>query len=124
MRSPRLNGRPGGGAHVDNSLPNRHFGDYNRPDRPGDGGDHNRPGGGHGGDDNDYYFGWDHPSYGSGVATGIATGLAIGTFVYTLPPNCVYADYGGLAYRRCGDVWYQPNYEDSRVHYVVVKQPY
>ena len=27
MRSPRLNGRPGGGAHVDNSLPNRHFRD-------------------------------------------------------------------------------------------------
>ena len=66
----------------------------------------------------------DQPSYGSGVATGIATGLAIDTFVYTLPPNCLHADYGGLAYRRCGDIWYQPQHDDFRIHYVVVKRLY
>jgi hypothetical protein len=41
-----------------------------------------------------------------------------------LPPNCVYAEYGGLTYRNCSDVWYQPQYEDSGVHYVVVSRPY
>ena len=90
--------RPGGGAQVDNSLPGRRYGDHNRPDRPdrpGDGGDNNRPGGGHGGDSNDYYFGWDNPSYGSGLATGIATGLAIGTFVYTF-----------AAYLRVRELWW------------------
>ena len=71
--------------------------------------------------DNDYYFG--PPSYGSGVATGIATGLAIDTFAYTLPPNCVHADYGGLAYRRRGDIWYQLTTIPG-IHYVVVKRPY
>jgi len=117
--------RPGGsgGAHVDNSLPSRPGGDHNRPggggdhNRPGDGGGHDRPSGGH---DNDYYFGWDNPSYGYGVATG----LAIGTYVYSVPANCVYDGYGGLTYRKCGDIWYQPQYEDSGVRYVVVKRPY
>jgi hypothetical protein len=115
----------GGRAHVDNSLPGRPGdGRPDRPNRPGDpdrpnkpGGDHDRPSGGN---DNDYYFGWDNPTYGQGVATG----LAIGTYVYTVPPNCIYEEYGGLTYRRCGDVWYQPSYEDAGIRYVVVKQPY
>ena len=120
----RPGGGFGGGAHVDNTLP-RPGGDH-RPggggdhDRPGDGGDHNRPGGGQGGDGNDYYFGWDNPSYGLGVATG----LAIGTYVYSVPANCVYQEYSGLTYRRCGDIWYQPQYEDFGIRYVVVNRPF
>ena len=119
--------RPGGGfdggAHVDNSLPGRpgdgrpHRPGDGRPDRPGGGGDHDRPSGGH---DNNYYFGWDNPIYGYGLTTG----LAIGTYVYNVPPNCVHEAYGGLTYRRCGDVWYRPSYEDAGVRYVVVKRPY
>jgi hypothetical protein len=130
--------RPGGGfdrrPHVDNSLPggrpDRPGGGRpdrpgeGRPDRPGDGG--NRPGDGGSydrpivGQDNDYYFGWDNPIYGYGAATG----LAIGTYVYNIPPNCVYEEHGGLQYRRCGDVWYQAVYEDAGVRFVVVNQPY
>jgi hypothetical protein len=116
--------RPGGGydgaVHIDNSLPGRpgngrpdRPGD-GRPDRPGDGGGNDKPSGGH---DNDYYFGWDHPTYGY-------TGLAVGTYVHTVPTNCVYEEHGGLTYRRCGDVWYQPTYEDAGVRYVVVNRPY
>ena len=51
-------------------------------------------------------------------------GLAIGTYVYNVPPNYLYEEYGGLTYRRCGDVWYQPRYEDVGVRFVVVKRPH
>jgi hypothetical protein len=54
----------------------------------------------------------------------VASGLAIGAYVYTVPQNCVHAEYGGLTYRRCGDIWYQPQYENSGVRYVVVNRPY
>jgi hypothetical protein len=118
----------GGGAHVDNSPPGRPGdGRPDRPDRPDrPGGDLDRPGDGggqdrpSGGDNNNYYVGWDNPPYGYGVATG----LAIGTYVYSVAPDCVHEQYGGLTYRRCGDVWYQPQYEDVGIRYVVVRRPY
>jgi hypothetical protein len=110
----------GGGNYVDNSLPGRPGGGGGDHNKPGNGGGNNRPNGGHGNNDNDYYFGWDNPAYGYGVATG----LAVGTYVNSLPTNCVYETYGGLTYRRCGDIWYKSQYEDSGVRYVVVKRPY
>jgi hypothetical protein len=125
--------RPGGGfdggAHIDNSLPGRP-GD-GRPDRPGDGRP-NRPGGGgdndkpnNGGSQkpgggyhyDDYYYGWDDPTYGY-------TGMAVGAYVHSVPTNCVYEEYNGVTYRRCGDVWYEPRYEDVGVRYVVVERPF
>ena len=102
------------------------FEKYITPDRPGGGGDHDRPGdgGGHdrpsGGYDNDYYFGWDNPVYGYGATTG----LAVGTYVYGVPSNCVYEVHGGVQYRRCGDVWYQPLYEDVGIRYIVIERPF
>lgn len=126
----RPSGDFGGGAHIDNSLPGRPGGGLpdrpdrpdrpgggDRPDRPGDGGSIDRPIVGR---DNDYYFCWDNPTYGYGAATG----LAIGTYVYNVPPDCVYEEHGHLQYRRCGDVWYQPLYEDAGIRFVVVKRPY
>jgi hypothetical protein len=55
---------------------------------------------------------------------GLATGLAIGSLAYTLPSNCVVTNYGGVVYRQCGNTWYQQQYRNSGVAYVVVRRPY
>jgi hypothetical protein len=44
--------------------------------------------------------------------------------VHSLPPNCVHEVYGGVTYRRCDDVWYEPRYEDVGIRYVVVERPF
>lgn len=122
--------RPGRGfdgrAHIDNSLPGRPGSGL--PDRPGNGRP-DKPGGGNGKPDNggghdqpsgiydNYYYGWDDPTYGYGA-------MAVGSYVHSVPTDCVYEQLGGLTYRRCGDVWYEPRYEDAGVRYVVVERPF
>ena len=47
------------------------------------------------------------------------TAAVVGSMIYTLPPSCVTWSY----YYRCGEVWYQPQYEGTAVTYVVVNAP-
>ncbi len=68
-----------------------------------------------------YYGGGYHP-----VATGVAIGATaavtsavVGSMINTLPPSC--SPYN--AYYRCGNVYYQPQYQGSTVTYVVVNAP-
>ena len=65
------------------------------------------------------------------VATGLAVGAAvavtsavIGSIIYTLPTGCVTVMRVGVAYRQCGNTWYQPQYAGNNVSYVVINQPY
>lgn len=78
--------------------------------------------------DRDWDDGWDHHPVAAGVAFGTAaavTSAVIGSMVYSLPPSgCVTTVYAGIAYSRCGTVWYEPRYAGSSVTYVVVNPPY
>jgi hypothetical protein len=49
--------------------------------------------------------------------------LAIGSIVTTLPDDSFVTVVNGRAYRRCGHVWFQPQYIGSDVSYVVVHAP-
>src|SRR3954469_22734807 len=49
--------------------------------------------------------------------------LAIGSIVSTLPADTFVTEVNGRAYRRCGNVWFQPQYTGSDVTYVVVRAP-
>jgi hypothetical protein len=53
----------------------------------------------------------------------VADALAIGSIVSTLPDDCFVTVVNGHAYRRCGHVWFQPQYTGSNVTYVVVDAP-
>jgi hypothetical protein len=78
---------------------------------------------------NDYhgsgYYGGDYHPVATGVAVGVAAGVtaaAIGSLAYSLPSGCAPYTYSG-PYYRCGNVWYQPQYQGSNVTYVVVNPP-
>jgi hypothetical protein len=53
----------------------------------------------------------------------VADTLAIGSIVSTLPDDTFVTEVNGRAYRRCGNVWFQPEYTGSDVTYVVVHAP-
>jgi hypothetical protein len=53
----------------------------------------------------------------------VADTLAIGSIVSTLPDETFVTEVNGRAYRRCGSVWFQPEYTGSDVTYVVVRAP-
>ena len=53
----------------------------------------------------------------------VADALAIGSVVSTLPDDTFVTEVNGRAYRRCGNVWFQPEYTGSDVTYVVVHAP-
>ena len=42
---------------------------------------------------------------------------------HTLPPACAVTVLNGITYQNCGGVWYQPQYMDTSVQYVVVNAP-
>jgi hypothetical protein len=69
--------------------------------------------------------GWDnvnHPVAAAvvvGAAVG-ATAAVVGSMVYTVPPNCVPVNYGGMVYQQCGGTWYAP----QGSQFVVVNPPY
>ncbi len=53
----------------------------------------------------------------------VADRLAIGSIVSTLPDGSFVTVVDGCTYRRCGHVWFQPQYTGSDVTYVVVRAP-
>jgi hypothetical protein len=53
----------------------------------------------------------------------VADTLAVGSIVSTLPDDTFVTEVNGRAYRRCGNVWFQPVYTGSDVTYVVVRAP-
>ena len=80
----------------------------------------------------------DHP-IGAGIVAG-ATAAAIaddiydyddypypyypmGTTVYTIPSDCVTVVENGIAYKQCGDQWYEPSFSGTEVNYTVVTAP-
>lgn len=48
-----------------------------------------------------------------------ATTLAVGTAVAALPGGCVPATIGGVAYQKCGNVYYQAAYQGNNLVYIV-----
>jgi hypothetical protein len=69
-----------------------------------------------------YYGGGVYHPVAAGVAIGATAALtaaAVGSMVYSLPAGC--SPYN--AYYRCGDVYYQPQYQGDNVTYVVVNNP-
>jgi hypothetical protein len=67
------------------------------------------------------YDSWGHPVAGAAAVT--ATAVAVGTMVAALPSGCSAVNVGGVGYQRCGATYYQPVYEGTTVHYVVVNPP-
>ncbi len=73
-----------------------------------------------------YYGGCcEHP-----VATGVAvaaaataTAAVVGSIVNTVPTGCTVTVVNGISYQQCGSTWYQPQYSDGDVQYVVVNHP-
>ena len=63
--------------------------------------------------------GWDHPVAAAVIIGGAIAG-AVGSTVYTVPPNCVPVDYGGVIYQQCGGTWYV----QQGSQFVVVNPPY
>ncbi|MCX7097331.1 MAG: hypothetical protein NTV43_05420 [Methylococcales bacterium] len=63
-------------------------------------------------------------SVGGAIAIGVA-GLAIGSMITaaSMPPSCNTTYINGIAYRQCGNTWYQPQYQGSSVNYIVVNPP-
>jgi hypothetical protein len=47
------------------------------------------------------------------------TTLAVGTAVAALPGGCVPATIGGVAYQKCGNVYYQAAYQGNNLVYIV-----
>lgn len=47
------------------------------------------------------------------------TTLAVGTAVAALPGDCVPATIGGVAYQKCGNVYYQAAYQGNNLVYIV-----
>ncbi|MFV0681279.1 hypothetical protein [Ottowia sp.] len=113
--------RPGRGGdrntNVNVNVNNRH--DGGRHDRYDDHHHHH-----HGGwdDDDD----WDHPfATAAAVTAGVAvTSAVIGSIVNSVPPSCVPVNYNGFTYQRCGNTWYQPQYNGPNVQYIVINPPY
>lgn len=73
---------------------------------------------------------WDHRHYRDrdgdfvgGLAVGVAAAVAIGAVVSSLPPGCESYEIRNVAYRRCGEVWYRPQYSGGDVTYVAVDDP-
>lgn len=83
---------------------------------------------------------WDDHDFGRGLAVGAVTGAVVGaavassnntttvvvspgTVVTTLPSGCSGVSVGGITYRQCGSVWYQPRYAGNTVEYIVVGPP-
>ena len=52
-----------------------------------------------------------------------ATALAIGTVVASQPSGCHEQIVNGLTYMSCDGTWFQPQYQDGQVVYVVVAPP-
>ena len=52
-----------------------------------------------------------------------ATALAIGTVVADQPSGCREELVGGLTYLNCDGTWFQPQYQEGQVVYVVVAPP-
>jgi len=64
------------------------------------------------------------PTVGVGaVVAGVATAVVIGAVVASLPPSCSTVVIGGVAYHNCGGTYYQPQYTNGNVAYVVVAPP-
>ncbi len=57
------------------------------------------------------------------TTTADVSGIAIGTAVAALPPDCVSQVIDGLTYFDCGGIYYQPQYAESILVYVVVVPP-
>ncbi len=68
------------------------------------------------------YNPWGAAAAGALVGSAI-TAAAVGSTVYTLPADCVTTVVNGIAYSRCGDTWYQPQFEGTTTSYVVVSPP-
>jgi hypothetical protein len=48
-----------------------------------------------------------------------AATLAVGTAVAALPEGCVAATIGGVAYSKCGNVYYRAAYQGNNLVYIV-----
>lgn len=59
----------------------------------------------------------------TGLAAGVAAAVVIGAVVSSLPSGCASQEIRGVAYRRCGNDWYRPQYSGGDVTYVVVVDP-
>jgi len=73
-----------------------------------------------------YHPGYLPPPYYPGVwagAAAVGAALAVGTVIATLPPACETVIVNGYAYQRCGNTWYQPQYQGHSTVYVVVAPP-
>ena len=57
------------------------------------------------------------------VGTAAVTAAVVGSVVRSLPPSCTSVMVGNVAYQRCGNSWYRPQYSGSQVTYVVVNPP-
>lgn len=53
----------------------------------------------------------------------VASSPAVGSVVSILPDDCITTVVNGRVYRQCGSVWYQRQYNGSKVMYVVVPAP-
>ncbi|GAB7125914.1 hypothetical protein JCM19000A_04210 [Silvimonas sp. JCM 19000] len=59
------------------------------------------------------------------TATVAVTSAVVGAILTPaqMPPSCVDVMRGNVAYRQCGNTWYQPQYQGSNVTYIVVNAP-
>jgi hypothetical protein len=55
-------------------------------------------------------------------AAAAPAGAAVGTVVTTLPAGCVQETKAGVAYQKCGGVYYRPGFQGDSLVYVV-QQP-
>lgn len=57
------------------------------------------------------------------AAAVVTTAAIVGSIVASIPPSCATVMVGGMAYRQCGNTWYQPQISGSSTTYVVVNPP-
>jgi hypothetical protein len=57
------------------------------------------------------------------TATAMVTAAVIGSVTNTLPSGCTTVISGGVAFQRCGNSWYQPQFSGGNTTYVVVNAP-
>lgn len=79
----------------------------------------------HGGYHGRYYDDHHRHDVGAAFAVGAVTGLVVGSIVTaaSMPPSCSVVNMNGIAYKQCGNTWYEPRYSGSQVNYIVVNPP-
>lgn len=67
---------------------------------------------------------WYHPwATAAVIGATTATAIAIGTAVASVPKSCIPVIVNGVSYQQCGSTWYQPQYVEATLQYVVVASP-